>query len=63
MVKELDSGPIYTKMKISLEGSLGQILSRINSAINKLILKIINNKINSKRTKVRFMFLNVSTTR
>ena len=51
MVKELDSGPIYTKMKISLEGSLGQILSRINSAINKLILKIINNNLIPKEQK------------
>ena len=51
MVKDLDSGPIYTKMKISLEGSLEQILSRINSAINKLILKIINNKLIPKEQK------------
>lgn len=51
MVKELDAGPIYTKMKISLEGSLSQILSRINSAINKLILKIINNNLIPKEQK------------
>lgn len=45
MTKELDSGPIYSKIKISLEGSLNTIFKRLNNAINDLIRKIITKKI------------------
>jgi len=37
---ELDSGPIYEKREISLDGSLSEIFTRLNYAINKLIKKI-----------------------
>ena len=43
MTKEIDSGPIYSKIEISLEGSLHEIFERLNLAINKLI-KIITLK-------------------
>ena len=45
MTKELDSGPIYSKIEISLEGSLNTIFKRLNNAINELITKIITKKI------------------
>ena len=45
MTKELDSGPIYSKIEISLEGSLNTIFKRLNNAINDLIRKIITKKI------------------
>lgn len=45
MTSELDAGPIYGEINISLEGKLESIFVRINNAINKLIVKIINNKI------------------
>ena len=41
MIEELDAGPIYSKINISLKGSLKQIFQRINEAINKLILEIV----------------------
>ena len=49
MKKELDAGPIYSKVEISLEGNLSKIFSRINEAINKLIKEIINKKIKPKK--------------
>ena len=45
MTKELDAGAIYSKIDISLKGSLKEIFLRINYAINNLIFEIINNKI------------------
>merc|ERR1711991_645321 len=48
MIEELDAGPIYSKIKISLKGSLRQIFQRINSAINKLILEIVFKNIEPK---------------
>ena len=45
MIKELDSGPIYSKIVISLEGSLNEIFKRLNNAINDLIRKIITKNI------------------
>ena len=43
MTSELDSGPIYTKRTISLDGSLHQILKKINTAINIMIEELIIN--------------------
>ena len=40
MIGELDSGPIYEKREISLDGSLSDIFSRLNYAINILIRNI-----------------------
>lgn len=45
MIKDLDAGPIYSKIDISLKGPLKEIFLRINDAINNLIFEIINNKI------------------
>lgn len=45
MTSELDSGPIYGQINISLEGKLETIFLRINNAINKLIIKIVNNQV------------------
>ena len=45
MISELDAGPIYGQINISLEGKLESIFKRINEAINKLIIKIIKNQI------------------
>lgn len=45
MISELDAGPIYGQITISLEGKLESIFLRINEAINKLIFKIIKNQI------------------
>lgn len=45
MTSELDSGPIYERINISLEGKLETIFLRINNAINKLIIKIVNNQV------------------
>jgi methionyl-tRNA formyltransferase len=45
MTEELDAGPIYSKIEISLKGSLKEIFSRVNDAVNKLITEITKNKI------------------
>ncbi len=45
MTSELDAGPIYGEITISLDGNLKSIFSRINNAINILIIKIIKNQI------------------
>ncbi len=45
MIKELDAGPIYSKIEISLEGTLNEIFKRLNVAINNLIKIITLNKI------------------
>ena len=51
MIEELDAGPIYSKINISLKGSLRQIFQRINSAINKLILEIVFKNLEPKEQK------------
>ena len=48
MIEELDAGPIYSKVEISLEGNLNKIFFRLNEAINKLIKNIINKEIKPK---------------
>lgn len=42
MTSELDAGPIYSSLDVSLDGSLDLIFSRINDAINILIAQIIS---------------------
>tara|TARA_Y100001978_G_C23644465_1_gene410005 strand:- start:429 stop:1100 length:672 start_codon:yes stop_codon:yes gene_type:complete len=42
MVEELDSGPIYSKREISLEGPLSLIFKRLNIAVNDLMEDLIN---------------------
>ena len=51
MIEELDAGPIYSKINISLKGSLKQIFQRINEAINKLILEIVFKNLEPKEQK------------
>ena len=41
MDKGVDTGPIYDKRLISLEGSLSQILGRLNTVVNELIQELI----------------------
>ena len=45
MTDDLDAGPIYSKIEISLQGSLKEIFCRVNLAANKLIAEIINKNI------------------
>ena len=45
MTNKIDSGPIYSKKNISLNGSLNKIFERISNAILFMITKIIKNKI------------------
>ena len=45
MTNKIDSGPIYLKKNISLNGSLNEIFERISNAILFMITKIIKNKI------------------
>ena len=45
MNREIDSGPIYSKIEISLEGALHKIFDRLNIAINELIKLITLKKI------------------
>ena len=42
MGKGVDSGPIYYRKSINLEGSLSDILKRLNKVVNGLIKKLIN---------------------
>ena len=44
MSKNLDSGPIYESMDISLSGSLSDIFPRIAKKIELMIINIINNE-------------------
>ena len=44
MTNDLDGGPIYSKIEVSLTGNLTQIFERINEAINGQISMIISNK-------------------
>jgi methionyl-tRNA formyltransferase len=48
MTNKIDSGPIYSKKNISLNGSLNEIFERISNAILFMITKIIKNKIITK---------------
>ena len=41
MSDEIDSGPIYDQLDISLEGNLSEIFKRLNKAINLLIDRLI----------------------
>ena len=41
MVEELDSGPIYSKKELSLEGSLSIIFKRMNVIVNDLIKELV----------------------
>ena len=43
MSEEIDSGPIYDQMEISLDGTLSEILVRLNGVVNKLMLRLIDN--------------------
>ena len=45
MTNKIDSGPIYSKKNISLNGSLNEIFERISDAVLFMITKIIKNKI------------------
>ena len=45
MTNKIDSGPIYLKKNISLNGSLNEIFERISDAVLFMITKIIKNKI------------------
>ena len=42
MSNELDSGPIYDKEEISLEGSLCEILKRLDNAVNLIMKRLID---------------------
>jgi len=42
MIDELDAGPIYSMVEVSLEGSLEEIFIRINAAINEIIFNLVN---------------------
>lgn len=48
MSSELDAGPIYKKIEISLEGDLKNIFSRIKVASEKIILELITSKLKPK---------------
>jgi len=41
MTEDIDAGPIYSKVEISLLGNLSAIFSRISAAVNSLIIKIL----------------------
>tara|TARA_A200000113_G_scaffold207782_1_gene205607 strand:- start:429 stop:1082 length:654 start_codon:yes stop_codon:yes gene_type:complete len=43
MTDSLDAGPIYSKVDISLKGSLSKIFERINVAVNNLICELVDN--------------------
>ena len=43
MTSGIDSGPIYMKRNLSLEGSLKEIFKELNLIINELIGELINN--------------------
>lgn len=47
----IDSGPIYIKKNISLNGSLSDILIRLNTAINYLMIRLIKKLPNPKNQK------------
>ena len=62
MVEELDSGPIYSKRYISLEGSLSSIFKRLNIIVNDLIEELIvflPEPINQKGNNYYFKRLNL----
>lgn len=43
MVENFDEGPVYLRTKVSLEGSLDEILRRIYKEIAKQMIELINN--------------------
>ena len=43
MTSGIDSGPVYMKKNLSLEGSLKEIFKKLNLIINELIGELINN--------------------
>ena len=49
MSSKIDSGPIYLKKKIKLDGSLNKIFKRMTKEIELMIIKIQNNKIKPKK--------------
>jgi methionyl-tRNA formyltransferase len=48
MIDELDAGPIYSMVEVSLEGSLEEIFIRINSVINEIIFNLVSQPIEPK---------------
>ena len=45
MTSSLDAGPIYSKVDVSLQGSLSKIFERINVATNNLIFELVDNNL------------------
>ena len=43
MTSALDAGPVYSKIVVSLQGSLSKIFERINIATNSLISELVEN--------------------
>ena len=61
MVEELDSGPIYAKRDLSLEGPLSIIFKRLNIVVNDLIeelIKFLPEPITQKGDQLSFRRLN-----
>jgi len=48
-VKKLDSGPIYLKKKLSLDGNLEEIFSRVSILSEKMIFSIIRKKLKPRK--------------
>ncbi len=61
MTEEIDSGPIYMKQTISLEGSLEMIFKRISVATQEMIFEICNNNVIPKpQTGETYLFKRLS---
>ena len=45
MTSALDAGPVYSKIVVSLQGSLSKIFERINIATNSLISELVENDV------------------
>jgi methionyl-tRNA formyltransferase len=44
-VKDLDGGPVYSKVPLSLNGAANEIFKRVDSIISRQILDLINNPV------------------
>ena len=58
MTDKIDSGPIFIKKNISLEGSLENIFDKLSSIIIKMIDTLIKKKISPIEQKGKVVFFN-----
>ena len=61
MTDDIDSGPIYLKKKISLEGNLKEIFIRISNEINIMIRILKNKRVKPKKQSGKVFYFKINS--